>query len=276
MDAIKIVDFSKSYGNVLAVKNLNITITQGEIVGFVGKNGSGKSTTIRSIMNMIFQSSGTIQVLGLDSVNDAKELKKKIAYVPSEASFQNNITAHKLLKFCLQFTTYDDSKIQELAEYFELDLTKKISDLSLGNRKKVSLIQALLKESEIIILDEPTGGLDPLMQHKFFQLIIKEKEKGKTIFLSSHNLEEVEKYCDKVAIIKDGELVDYLDMATVSLTKRQTVSYKTRDGKKVDFDLEKDINEVIKELAKLDLTYLEIRTKAVTDEFIHYYKEDVK
>ena len=276
MNAIEIIDFSKNYGNVQAVKNLNLNIEQGKIVGFVGKNGSGKSTTIRSIMNMIFQSSGTINVLGLDSIKDAKMLKEKIAYVPSEANFQNNITAYKLLKFCLQFANEDESKVRELAEYFELDLTKKISDLSLGNRKKVSLIQALMKDSEIIILDEPTGGLDPLIQHKFFQLILKEKEKGKTIFLSSHNLEEVEKYCDKVAIIKDGELVDYLDMALVSLDKHQTVSYETRDGKKVDFNLDKDINEVIKELVKLDLTYLEIKNKAVTDEFIHYYKEDVK
>lgn len=275
-EVISIKNFSKSYGSFKAVKNLNLQINGGEVFGFVGKNGAGKSTTIRSIINLIHPTEGTIEVLGMDSVKMSKAINAKVSYVPSESVFYDNVTSMELFKFCLKFTNSDMDRVNELAEYFELDLNKKVSDLSLGNRKKVSLIQAFLKDSEIIILDEPTSGLDPLMQNKFFSLILKEKSKGKTIFLSSHNLSEVEKYCDRVAIIKDGELVDLFNMKDVKINHKQIVSYTTKDGQNFSYDLEEDINALIKKLSKLDLESLEIKSKTVEDEFIEYYKEDAK
>lgn len=275
-EVISIKNFSKSYGSFKAVKNLNLQINGGEVFGFVGKNGAGKSTTIRSILNLIHPTEGTIEVLGMDSVKMSKAINAKVSYVPSESVFYDNVTSMELFKFCLKFTNSDMDRVNELAEYFELDLNKKVSDLSLGNRKKVSLIQAFLKDSEIIILDEPTSGLDPLMQNKFFSLILKEKSKGKTIFLSSHNLSEVEKYCDRVAIIKDGELVDLFNMKDVKINHKQIVSYTTKDGQNFSYDLEEDINALIKKLSKLDLESLEIKSKTVEDEFIEYYKEDAK
>ncbi|MFI3283675.1 MAG: ABC transporter ATP-binding protein [Erysipelotrichaceae bacterium] len=273
MDVIKINRFNKNYGQVHAVKDLNLSIEQGQIVGFVGKNGAGKSTTLRCILDMIHPTSGKIEVFGLDSVKDSKQIKSMISYIPSEAAFYDSISCNQLLRFAADFNHFPSESIEELAAYFELDLNKKINELSLGNRKKVSLIQGFLKEAQLMILDEPTSGLDPLMQNKFFDLILKEKEKGKTIFLSSHNLSEIEKYCDQVAIIKDGELVDFFNMSEVKIQHKQVVHYTTQD-ENVTFEINEDINEVVQKLAKLTLTSLEIKTKSVEDEFISYYKED--
>ncbi len=274
MNILEIKDFSKNYGNFQAVKSLNLEIPEGKIVGFVGKNGAGKSTTIRSILNMINPTSGSISVFGLDSIKDTKKIKDSVSYIPSEASFYDDITCKQLFDFAKQFTDTSDEEIQNLAKYFELDLSKKITELSFGNRKKVTLIQGFLKNSKLMILDEPTNGLDPLMQNKFFELILKEKEKGKTIFLSSHNLSEVEKYCDKVAIIKEGVLVDYFDMKDIKIKHKQVVTYTTSDGKTESFEIEGNINELIVKLSKLDLVTLEIKAKTIEDEFIDYYKEE--
>ena len=272
MDVIKIKNFTKKYGDFVAVSNMNLSIEQGFIVGFVGKNGAGKSTTIRSMLNMINPTEGNITILGLDSVKKAKEIKSKVSYFTSEPVFYDNITCDELLKFTLKFTNATVEDMKKLADYFELDLSKKVNELSLGNRKKVSLIQGFIKNSEILILDEPTNGLDPLMQNKFFELLLKEKSKGKTIFLSSHNLTEIEKYCDKVAIIKDGIIVDYFDMTQVKIQHKQVVTYTTENGKKESYVIEEDINSLIKKLSQLNLETLEIQTKTIEDEFIDYFK----
>ena len=274
MAVIELEHFSKAYGKFLAVDDINISIEKGEIVGFVGKNGAGKSTTIRAMVNMIFPTNGKITIDGMDSVKDAKKIKNKLSYMPSDSAYYENVTSEELFKLCLKFSNEGFERAHELAAFFELDSKKKISELSLGNRKKVSIIQALLKSAEIIILDEPTSGLDPLMQGKFFELILKEKEKGATVFLSSHNLSEIEKYCDKVIIIKDGKIVDYLDMRNVKIKHKQTVSYTTKDGVSKSYEFSGDINSVVSELSKLDLESLEIKTNTVEEEFIKYYKED--
>lgn len=274
MSIIEIKAFSKSYGALLAVNSIDLKIEKGEIIGFVGKNGAGKSTTIRCMMNVLFPSKGSITIDGLDSVTDAKKLRKVISYMPSEAEFSEGITSFELFKFCAMFTKNGLDKALELARYFELDPYKKIGTLSLGNRKKVSIIHSLIKEAKVIILDEPTSGLDPLMQEKFFTRILKEKEKGTTIFLSSHNLSEVEKYCDKVAIIKDGELVDYLNMKNVRINRQKMVAYTTKQGENESYIYDENINELVKKLATLDLDSLEIKNASVEDEFIKYYKED--
>ncbi len=274
MSVIEIQNFSKQYGRFTAVQNLSLTVPSGKIVGFVGKNGAGKSTTLRSMLDMIHVSSGKITLFGLDSRKDTKELKRKVAYIPSEAQFYEHITGRALLNFAIQFSDVHPEKIDELARYFELDLSKKISELSFGNRKKLSLVQGLVKNCALIILDEPTNGLDPLMQRKFFDWLLREKQEGKTVFLSSHNLAEIDKYCDMLAVIKDGKLVDYLDMADVKIRYRQVVSYQTTDGHSESYEVDGDINALVAKLAGLQLSSLEIKTKSVEDEFIDYYKED--
>lgn len=274
MAVIELEHFSKSYGGFLAVNGIDISIDKGEIVGFVGKNGAGKSTTLRAMVNMIFPTEGKITIGGMDSVKDAKKIKHILSYMPSDAAYYENVTGEELFKLCLGFSDESFERAEELAKFFELDMKKKISELSLGNRKKVSIIQALLNKAEIIIMDEPTNGLDPLMQSKFFELILKEREKGATIFLSSHNLGEIEKYCDKAIIIKDGKIVDFLDMRNVKIKHAQIVSYTTKDGAVKTFEFSGDVNALIADLAKLDLESLEIRTNTVEEEFIKYYKED--
>lgn len=274
MSIIELEHFSKFYGKFQAVNDIGIAIEKGDIVGFVGKNGAGKSTTIRAMVNMLFPSSGSITIDGLDAVRDAKKLKAKISYMPSDSAYYDNVTSEDLFRLCLKFSDSGMERALELAQYFELDPKKKISQLSMGNRKKVSVIQAILKNAEIIILDEPTNGLDPLMQSKFFDLIFEEKSRGATIFLSSHNLSEIEKYCDKVIIIKDGRIVDYLDMRNVKVRHKQTVTYTTKAGDTKTFEFSEDMNTLVAKLAMLDLESLEIKNNTVEDEFIKYYRED--
>ncbi len=186
--------------------------------------------------------------------------------------FYGNVTCTELFKLCLSFSSAEMDEVKRLATYFELDLSKRIAALSLGNRKKVSIIQAFLKQGEIIVMDEPTSGLDPLMQERFFDLIRKEKEKGTTVFLSSHNLSEIEKYCDQAVIIKDGKIVDILDMSEVKLQRRQVVTYTTKDQKTERFVFDGAVNDLMARLAALDLESVEIKAETIEDEFIKYYK----
>ncbi len=272
MSTIEIKNFVKQYGKFPAVKGIDLSVEKGQIVGFVGKNGAGKSTTLRTMLNMLNPTQGTIEILGLDSEKDSKLIKTMVSYVPSESAFYENVTCEKLLQFALGFTKTSVEEMKNLCEYFELDITKKIDELSFGNKKKLSIIQGFLKNSQLLVLDEPTNGLDPLMQNKFFELLLQEKKKGKTIFLSSHNLSEIEKYCDKVAIIVDGEIADYFDMKDVKIKHKQVVSYTTKDGISKNYEIEEDINSLIQKLSKLNLESLEIKTKTVEDEFISYYR----
>jgi ABC-2 type transport system ATP-binding protein len=272
MAVIDISQFSKNYGSFTAVEDMNLTVERGKIVGFVGKNGAGKSTTIRSMVNVLRPTKGSITISGLDSVKCAKKIKHILSYMPGDAMFYSNVTCMELFKLCLSFSDTEMEKVARLATYFELDLNKRIAELSLGNRKKVSIIQAFIKLGDILVMDEPTSGLDPLMQERFFDLVLKEKTKGTTVFLSSHNLSEIEKYCDEVVIIKDGKIIDILDMSNVKLKRRQVVSYKTKEQKAERFVFEGDVNELIAKLAALDLESVEIKPETIEDEFIKYYK----
>lgn len=272
MSIINIAGFTKKYGKFTAVENMNLTVEKGRIVGFVGKNGAGKSTTIRSLVNVLTPTKGTITVNGLDAVKDAKKIKGFLSYMPGDAMFYGNVTCAELFQLCLSFSPAEMEEVESLAAYFELDLNKRIAALSLGNRKKVSIIQALIKQGEILVMDEPTSGLDPLMQERFFDLLGKEKEKGHTVFLSSHNLREIEKYCDEAVIIKDGKIVDILDMKEVKLRRRQVVTYTTKDQQTERFVFDGEINALMARLATLDLESVEIKGETVEDEFIKYYK----
>ena len=265
--------FTKYYGTHCAVEDLNLTIEQGQIVGFVGKNGAGKTTTIRALTNMIFPTEGTITVAGMDSVRDAKAIKSILGYMPGDCAFYDRITCRDLLKLCAKISKSSMDQALELASYFELDVHKKLGELSLGNRKKVSILQALLKNGRILVLDEPTNGLDPLMQSRFFDLLLEQKKKGVTIFLSSHNLSEIERYCDRVVILKDGRIVDDLDMSQVKTRHQQQVTYTTRQGEHKEFTFQGDVNELVRTLSQLDLEKLEIKDSTIQEEFLKYYQE---
>ncbi len=272
---IQVANFTKYYGKFKAVDNISFDVKKGTIVGFVGKNGAGKSTTLRALLNFINPTSGSCSISNLDSIKDAKKIRSLVSYMPSDAMFYHGITPSDLFRFCCQFTKQGYEVAEELSKYFELDLNKRISDLSLGNRKKVSIIQALLKDSELYILDEPTSGLDPLMQEKFFEVLLRKKEEGATIFLSSHNLIEIEKYCDRTIIIKDGEILEDVMMNDKELCKTKIITYETSHGTTNKFEFDGDVNQLIKDLSLIDLKNIEIRTKSIEEEFIKYYKGDI-
>ncbi|GAE45685.1 ABC transporter [Mesobacillus boroniphilus JCM 21738] len=216
MNVIEIKNLTKLYGKARGIEDVSFNVKEGEIFGFIGPNGAGKSTTIRTLLSLIYPTSGSATIFGKDIITAAPEIKKDIGYLPSEVFYYDNMKVMDLLKYSASFYKKDCTKrIKELADIMELDLTKKIDDLSLGNKKKVGIVQGLLHEPKLIILDEPTSGLDPLMQQKFFDLLEKENKKGATILFSSHILSEVQRLCDKVAIIKDGRIVTVEKISTL-------------------------------------------------------------
>lgn len=273
MNTIVIKSMTKYYGKNKGIENVNLEVKEGEIFGFVGKNGAGKTTTIRSLLNMITPNSGQASICGLDCLRQTKEIKKITAYLPGEVEYYQGMKVIDLLNYALSFCEEKDyAYVNKLCEYFELDKNRKINELSLGNRKKIGVIQALLKKPKVIILDEPTSGLDPLMQAKVFDVLIKEKKKGVTIFLSSHNLQEIEKYCDRVAIIKDGEIVEVIEMNGKAREKKLLVRYVTSDNTEQKYVYSGNINDLIAELNKMDLTSLEIKYQSIEEEFQKFYK----
>src|SRR5659263_164069 len=208
MNVIEIKNLTKNYGKARGITDVSFNVEQGEIFGFIGPNGAGKSTTIRTLLSLIYPTSGSATIFGMDCVKFGPEIKKEIGYLPSEVFYYDNMKVIDLLKYSASFYKKDCSKrITELAEIMDLDLNKKIDDLSFGNKKKVGIVQGLLHSPKLIILDEPTLGLDPLMQQIFFDLIREENKRGATILMSSHILNEVQRICSRVAIIKEGKII---------------------------------------------------------------------
>ncbi|WP_291634406.1 ABC transporter ATP-binding protein, partial [Clostridium sp.] len=216
MNVIEIKNLTKSYGKARGIIDVSFNVGQGEIFGFIGPNGAGKSTLIRTLLSLIYPTSGSATIFGKDCVEFGPEIKKEIGYLPSEVFYYDNMKVIDLLKYSASFYKKDCStRIVELAEIMDLDLNKKIDDLSFGNKKKVGIVQGLLHSPKLIILDEPTSGLDPLMQQKFFELLEDENKKGATILFSSHILGEVQRLCNRVAIIKEGKIIKVEKISTL-------------------------------------------------------------
>jgi ABC-2 type transport system ATP-binding protein len=189
MNVIEINNLTKYYGEQRGIIDVNVNVEEKEIFGFIGPNGAGKSTTLRTLLGLIYPTSGSAKIFGKDNIKYGTEIKKDIGYLPSEVFYYDKMKVHDLLKYSASFYKKDCKKrINELAEKMDLNLNKKIDDLSFGNKKKVGIVQGLLHEPKLIILDEPTSGLDPLMQQKFFELLQEENKKGATILFSSHIL----------------------------------------------------------------------------------------
>lgn len=221
--AIKTKELTKYYGKARGIVDVSFAIEEGDIFGFIGPNGAGKSTTIRALLGLIKPSSGMGEVLGYDCVSQKKEILREIGYMPSEAMFYPNMRVSDVIKFSAKLHGRDCKKEAEvLCERFGLDVRKKIEELSLGNRKKVSIVCAMQHRPMLYILDEPTSGLDPLMQHEFFEILHERNKEGATIFLSSHVLSEIAKHCNNAAVIREGRLiaVDAVDALTQSSAKR--------------------------------------------------------
>jgi ABC-2 type transport system ATP-binding protein len=293
MNVIELKNLTKTYGASRGISNISFNVEEGEIFGFIGPNGAGKSTTIRTLLSLIYPTSGSATIFGKDSVQFAPEIKKEIGYLPSEVFYYENMKVKELLNYSASFYKKDCSKrIKELAEIMDLDLNKKIDDLSLGNKKKVGIVQGLLHSPKLIILDEPTSGLDPLMQQKFFELLEEENKKGATILFSSHILTEVQRLCNRVAIIKDGEIVTVEKISTLKENTYKKFKVETKEvldpnyfnllgvnklevkGKHTSFLFKGNINEVMKKIADIEITNLWIEEPDLEEIFMHYYVKE--
>ncbi len=291
-NVIELRNLTKSYGRARGIIDVNLAVEQGEIFGFIGPNGAGKSTTIRTLLGLIHPTSGSAEIFGKNCATDP-EVLREVGYLPSEVFYYDGMRVIDLLRYSASFYRKDCTKrINELAEIMDLDLKKRIDDLSFGNKKKVGIVQGLIHEPRLIILDEPTSGLDPLMQQKFFDLITLENRKGATVFLSSHILREVQKMCERVALIKDGRIIKLEKMSALqesnfkririeapseldrSIFEMPGVSKLENGGRTATFLFRGDINRIIRKLAQTDVSNLSIDEPDLEEIFMHYYAKD--
>ena len=289
-NAIEIKNLTKNYGRQRGIENINLEIPKGIVYGFIGPNGAGKSTTIKCIMNMIRKNSGEIIINGKKVENKNYEVKQEIGYLPSEIHLYEDLTVKKLLKYSASFYKKDcTQKTEKLVKRLEIDINKKIEELSLGNLKKVGITLALMHDPQFIIMDEATSGLDPLMQEEFYKILEEEKSEGKTIFFSSHILNEVKRICDKVAIIKEGKIVKIEDIESLEDTNIIKVKIEaeeieklekeleiekviTKQENKIEFLYSKEINSLIEKISKYKISKLLIQEIDMEEIFMHYYK----
>lgn len=290
MLAIETCNLTKNYGKSRGVIDINLKVNEGEFYGFIGPNGAGKSTTIRLLFNFIYPTSGSAKIFGKDCVKESKDIKEEVGFVPSEVNYYKNMKVSDILNYAQSFKSEKDmDRLEELCEIFEVEKNKLVGELSLGNRKKVAIIQALLNRPRLLILDEPTNGLDPLMQKKLFEILVEENKKGTTIFFSSHNLTEVQRFCHRVAIIREGKLVEVkkvdellgvnVSKVTISskddlkdLLKNKHIANITQEADAVSFLYNGDINILIKELCSIKIKELKIEEPALEDTFMSYYE----
>ena len=272
------------------IEDVCFSVEEGEIFGFIGPNGAGKSTTIRTLLSLIYPTSGSASIFGKDCVKHAPEIAKDVGYLPSEVFYYDGMRVIDLLKYSAGFYKKDCSaRINELAERLDLDLKRKIEDLSYGNKKKVGIVQGLLHSPKLIILDEPTSGLDPLVQQTFFGLLREENQKGATILFSSHILGEVQKMCSRVAIIKEGRIIKLQKISELQndnykkyhITAKTTIprDYFSGDGvvgytaaeNGASFMFKGDLNSIVSKLGRLELLDLTIEEPTLEEIFLHYY-----
>lgn len=303
---LKVSNLTKIYGHeikigrlkigriVIGAQNVSFTVNEGEIFGFLGPNGAGKTTTIRSILGYLKVQTGKILINGLDHRKDSIEIRKDIGYVPGDLSLYEDFTGEEFIKYVDKFRPVDKHLLRELKSIFKVDLNQKLDSLSTGNRKQVALILALASNPSFLILDEPTTGLDPLMTAKFHKILRKLKEEGKTIFLSSHDLSEVQNLCDRVGIIKEGRMLLVEDINDLKQKFLQNVKIKfssksvpTEDDlnnldsiisreqlNETTFKLiiKEDVNELIKWLTNYRIKRLTIEDASLEDIFLQFYE----
>jgi ABC-2 type transport system ATP-binding protein len=290
MSIIEVNHLTKYYGKSRGIVDVSFNVEEGEIYGFIGPNGAGKSTTIRLFLSLIYPSSGDAKIFGKDCIQFGPELRQDIGYLPSEVYYYEGMKVLDLLKYSASFYKKDCSKrLYELAEIMELDLHRRIDDLSYGNKKKVGIVQGLLHQPKLIVLDEPTSGLDPLMQRKFFNLIREENTAGATVFFSSHILGEVQRLCSRVAIIKEGSVISIQDIKTMQRDNYKKVRIVSNDADgsrfqiegvsklekhngEVSFFFKGDINRMMKLISAQEVDDVIIEEPTLEEIFMHYYE----
>lgn len=281
---------TKSYGKFRGIEDLTFTVKQGEIFGFIGPNGAGKSTTIRTLMGLLKPSGGSASIFGLDCSQSASSIAKDVGYLPSENCYYNNLKVKEILQYTAElYGLRDNGRMIELAERLDLDLSRRIGDLSMGNKKKVGIVSALLPQPKLLILDEPTSGLDPLIQQIFYDILREENQKGATIFFSSHVLGEVQKLCGRVAILREGRLVNIQSMKELRERgyKKITLMAKApipenffaipgvanvrQESSSASLMFNGSVSSIMDSLHRLELEDILIEEPSLEEIFLHYY-----
>jgi len=297
-NVIKIQGLTKSYGNVQALFGVDLEVKQGEVFGFLGPNGAGKTTTIRCMLDLIRPQSGTIRVLGLNPRAEPEAIKARVGYLPGELHLDENMTARQVFRYFnrLRGNRSNWDFIQELSDRLKLDLKTPIKNFSHGNKQKVGVVQALMHRPELILLDEPTGGLDPLMQQEVLRMLAEAQDNGATVFFSSHIISEVQAITDRVAIIREGKIVEVAE--TASLLNRSMRQVRIRfqqpteadalfnlpgvelltqdDGLSIQLQVEGEMDALLKTLAQYPVSDFETQRTSLEEIFLAYYegKED--
>lgn len=286
MKAIETIGLSKSYGRARGIEDLNLSVEEGDFYGFIGPNGAGKSTTIRTLLGLIKKTGGSARVLGMDIEKDREAILGEVGYLPSEAIFYSGMRVGELLEFSAKLRKKDcKEEAKALAERLELDLSRRIGELSLGNRKKVGIVAALQHKPRLYILDEPTSGLDPLIQRAVFDLLHERNEEGATIFLSSHVLPEIGRHCRRAGILREGRLIkeDLVEHLTGTGVKRVTLQGASTlpaiegikdlkaSGTNYSFLYAGRTEELVRALAAISFEDLSLGDPEIDEVFLHYY-----
>ena len=289
MEIIKTTKLTKYYGKARGIIDLDLTVAQGEFFGFIGPNGAGKSTTIRTLLGLIAPTSGRAMIFGKDVTKEKESILQKIGYLPSEALFYQGMKVKDVLKLSADLRRKDctaESKL--LYERLQLDPARKIDDLSFGNRKKVAIVCALQHRPDLLVLDEPTGGLDPLMQKEFFDILRERNKEGATILLSSHVLSEIQRNCTRAAIIRDGRIIVCNSVDDLSKTSAKRITIQgtanleclsgVRDRKasenSLSFLYNGDMNSLLRALSSGQVNDLTVTEPTLEEVFLHYYEKD--
>lgn len=291
MNAIELEGLTKFYGKSRGISDLSLTVGDGEFFGFIGPNGAGKSTTIRTLLGLIKKSGGSAKIFGKEISDNKNSILSDVGYLPSEAIFYRDMRVKEIIKMSADLRKSDcKNEAKNLCERLELDTEKKADELSFGNRKKVAIVCALQHNPRLCILDEPTGGLDPLMQREFFSILKERNAKGATIFLSSHILSEIQRNCTEAAIIREGKLVARGSVEALSQTNAKRIHIQgnadlsalsdVRDIKQTENSLSflygGDINLLLQVLSKQHIDDLSVSEPDLEEIFMHYYTDGGK
>ena len=295
MNVIEISHLTRDYGGGKGVFDLSFSIPKGEVFGFLGPNGAGKTTAIRHLMGFLRPEKGELRINGLDCRSRASDIQKTLGYIPGEMAFPEGMTGAGFLRFMAEYRGMKDfRRAEQLMERFELNPAGKLKKMSKGMKQKIGIVCAFMHDPDVLLLDEPTAGLDPLMQNRFIDLILEEKQRGKTILMSSHLFEEVERTCGRIAILKEGHLAAVEDAASLK-AKRQKAFVVTFDGEdtakafaaekltvtghdknRVTVTVRQDMGEFIKALARYPVTDIDVAEQSLEEIFLHYYGRDGK
>ena len=288
MDAIKTEKLTKYYGKARGIENLDLRVERGEFFGFIGPNGAGKSTTIRTLLGLISPTGGRAEVLGRAVGKEKEAILREIGYLPAEAVFWSGMKVKEILKLSAELRGRDcAAEARRLCERLELDPNRKVEELSFGNRKKVGIVCALQSEPKLLILDEPTGGLDPLMQRAFFDILRERNRQGTTVFLSSHVLSEVQRNCSRAALIRAGRIIACDSVEALAQTNAKRVSFRgsaelselpgirdlRTEGESVSFLYTGELNALLGRLAAGRLRDLSLTEPDLEEIFLHYYEK---